>query len=175
MIRRIFAFILLAAGIAFPQNPDSLYDRIIEIRSNSPELKSEEQYEKCGFGIFNTVRLHLDEFSTEKQMVLQKVLSRPTYLPLTLDSPKGFFKIHYTLDSSAQHLIDVPGYDLNELAIALDSSYNFEVNILGYAAPPSDNVAGCDDKIEVYVHNFGGGRYGYTDLDSPLGSNRWTS
>jgi hypothetical protein len=54
------------------------------------------------------------------------------------------------------------------LAVAFDSSYNFEVNILGYPPPPKDGNNGDDDKYDVYILNLGGGLYGATTPETNI-------
>ncbi len=60
-------------------------------------------------------------------------------------------------------------------AQALDSAYNFEVNYLGYPAPPSDKGAGGDNLYDVYIANII--YYGYTEPEVEVtpGSNTFTS
>ena len=67
----------------------------------------------------------------------KRKLMQPMFSRLELDksfvTPGGFFRVHY--DTSG---INTPGYDLNLLAQALDSTYKFEITELGYTVPPSD-------------------------------------
>jgi hypothetical protein len=96
-------------------------------------------------------------------------MARPE-LSSSIVSPSGFFRIHY--DETGPN---APTYDINDLAVAFDSSYNFEVNILGYPAPPSDVNRGGDDKYDVYVLNLGGGLYGATTPETTIGEGRYIS
>ena len=132
---------------------------------------------KCGFGIVNSIKSNIDFFSPEQQNILKSVLSRPP-LQTSVVSPSGFFRIHYD-EAGTNH----PSYssglsveqNVTEVAEALDSVYRFEIDLLGFLWPPSDNGAGGDDKYDVYIQNQGGGLYGYTEWESNVGSINWTS
>ena len=162
---------------------DSLYIRFIQL--TSPELLSPTDRpaeltladRKCGFGIINTVRSNIGQFNSDQQTILNKILSRPV-LQKSMISPSGFFRIHY--DTTG---FNVPSYVLGwsidqnvaEVAIALDSAYSFEIGFLGFLSPPSDGVAGGDDKYDVYIANQSGGLYGATEWELKVGLNSWTS
>ena len=75
---------------------------------------------KCGLGLANQIRLNLGSFSHEQQEELKKILARPV-LDTSIVSPSGKFRIHYDTTGT-----DKPGYSINDLAIAMDSSYNYE-------------------------------------------------
>jgi len=114
--------------------------------------------------------------------------SRPSHLDQTLDSPEGYFQIHYTVsgnDAVYQPTVDdnsngVPDY-VDAIAGFLDSVYTHEVVNLGYPAPPTDGFypSGGTDAYDVYFENLGTGYYGVTYLDSTqidgAGSLRGTS
>ncbi len=57
----------------------------------------------------------------------------------------------------------------------MDSSYIFEINVLGYPPPPPDNGNGGDDLYDVYLNNLASGTYGYTDFDFQIDGGTWTS
>ncbi len=211
-MKKIFIFTLFVSliGVSFAQDlsrsgVDSLYNAFIQIKSYGDQtasvkslipgiqsVKPDTGIIKCGFNIINQVRTHLDSFSPEQRIILQKLLSRPQ-TDTSFVSPSGFFKIHFSKSdypdyvpesvrknlSPAQLQIYKKIY-LDSLAVALDSSYNFEVNYLGFPPPPSDNGAGGDDKYDIYIQNLGSfnsGLYGYTEFETELspGSNTWTS
>src|SRR3972149_7700908 len=65
--------------------------------------------------------------------------------------------------------------NLSMAAMSIDSAYNFEVNYLGYPAPPSDNGMGGDNLYDIYIVNLGGGLYGYTESEDDLGGQKYTS
>lgn len=162
---------------------DSLFTKFLQLSApellqqtdNPIELTVEDR--KCGFGLVNQVKLNLENFKFDQQEILKPLLQRPVK-QLTTVSPSGFFRIHYDFTGN-----DTPDYDnslsveenVMQVASALDSSFNFEVNYLGYAAPPSDNGAGGDDLYDVYIDNQGGGLYGYTEWEDKVGSVNWTS
>jgi len=162
MSKYIF-LLLISAGIISAQNLDSLYNQLRLIHSDADHRHSELTYEeniKCGFGTVANVRATLSQFSNQKQYEILSILSRPA-TQKSIVSPSGFFRIHY--DETGTNAI---GYDVNELAAALDSSYNFEVNKLGFLPPPSDNGLGGDNLYDIYVQNLGAGTYGYTDPET---------
>lgn len=90
----------------------------------------------------------------------------------TYDSPGGHFKIHYTEDNTngdavygydgvqgtiPQYVIDLAGY--------FDNVWTQTVTGMGYPAPPSDGLAGGDNRFDVYLVNLPS-TYGYTTYDS---------
>jgi hypothetical protein len=182
----IFYIVFSQTLIAQPlsnQKLDSLYNKFILLRA--PELlpKSDRFQEltiedkKCGFQIVNYLNSNLGSFSTEKQKILKPLLQRPV-LDKSIVTPSGFFRIHY--DTSG---FSVPSYNpglsieenIAEVVKTLDSVYNFEIGFLDYPSPPSDNGSGGDDKYDIYIVNQGGGLYGYTEWESKVGANNWTS
>lgn len=162
---------------------DSLYIKFLQLRApellpqtdNLAELTLTDR--KCGFGIVSSIKSNIDFFSPEQQVVLQKILSRPS-LQTSIVSPSGIFRIHYDVSGT-----NLPSYssglsveqNVTEVAKAIDSVYRFEVQYLGFLSPPSDNGAGSDDKYDIYIQNQGGGVYGYTEWESKVGSINWTS
>lgn len=170
MIKKIFTIILFTANL-FSQNLDSLYNQLLIIKNEIPIKHNHLSHEdniKCGFGTIANIRSNFESYDLLKQNEIASVLSRPS-TQNSIVSPNGFFRIHY--DETGANAI---GYDINELAEALDSAYNFEVIKLGYLAPPSDNGLGGDDLYDVYVQNLGSGTYGYTDPENLVsGSNSY--
>ncbi len=162
---------------------DSVYSKFIQVRAphlleQPEELTAEER--KCGLEIINRVKFNLNSFSVEQQSVLKPLLQRPL-TATSFVTPGGFFRVHY--DPTGPN---APGYDLNLLAEALDSSYKFEIDFLGYDTPPGDSVVnpnvppeefGGDNRYDVYIGNLGSGFYGYTQFEYEVdeGSNRFSS
>lgn len=153
---------------------DSVYNLYTYLRGVSSSDKLQKQIEidpairKCGMGLVEEIKSNLSSFSIEQQTILLKILQRPS-LPKTLVTQNGFFVIHYN-DTGT----DAIGYDVNLLSQALDSSYNFEVNYLGYPPPPADGIEGGDGRYDVYVRNLGN-LYGQTTSESKVGASSWTS
>ena len=139
------------------------------------QLSLEEK--KCGFGVINQIKINFDNFTIEQQSNLKILLSRP-FLQKSIVSPGGFFRIHF--DTTG---FNIPSYvsgwpidqNVAEVAIAADSVYRFEVQLLGYLPPPSDNGAGGDDKYDIYIFNQNSSIYGYTEWESKVGSVNWTA
>ncbi len=154
---------------------DSLYNLFVRIRVPSTEQRMGIQsidttHIKCGFGIISTIKNNYNRFSQKQKSILKVLLDRPI-TDTSFVTPNGFFRVHYNISGP-----DVPKYNLDSLAIALDSAYNFEVNYLGYPPPPSDNGAGGDDKYDIYIVNLGN-TYGQTmpETETPTGSGHFTS
>jgi hypothetical protein len=158
---------------------DSLFNLYVKIRNYNYQFTAQNPREdtshiKCSFGIAAQIFTHFNEFSESQKSVLKLLISRPSS-DTSIVSPSGFFRIHFNTSG-----FDVPQYNVNEFALALDSSYNFEVNYLGYPPPPSDTIggispalAGGDGKYDVYIVSMGS--YGETDFETSIGSNRYTS
>ncbi len=151
---------------------DSLYNLFIYIRGeNKIESDKPDEFpdhpEKCGLSFVNTIVLNIDKFLPEQQALLKILLQRPS-LQKSIVTPKGYFRIHY--DQTGDN---TPGYSLTELAAALDSAYEFEVNFLGYPPPPPDNGAGGDDRYDIYILDLRGSYYGYTQFEDEIGNGKY--
>jgi hypothetical protein len=130
--------------------------------------------------IVNAIAFNLDMFDNDQQLLLKPLLQRPV-TETSLVTPGGFFKVHYDLSGP-----NAVGYDLDLLAEALDSSYRFEIDFLGYDIPPGDSATnanipsveyGGDNRYDVYIGNLGSGFYGYTQFEYEVeeGSDRFSS
>jgi len=173
----------LTAQTLSKEKLDSLYNKFILLRA--PELLPESDHlkeltiedKKCGFHIVNYLNFNIGSFSVEKQKILKPLLQRPV-LDKSIVTPSGHFRIHYDTSGSS-----IPSYNpglsveenVAEIIKTLDSVYSYEIGFLDYPSPPSDNGSGGDDKYDIYVVNQGGGLYGYTEWESKVGTNNWTS
>ncbi len=185
MSKIFIIFFILYQSTVKPQNIDSLYRKLLELKPQTIIKKDIVQTMravkgrpiKCGFAIAAEIKQHLSEYDVESQKTILQILSRPV-LQTSIVSPSGFFRIHFdtTGINKPSYFSDKNAfYNANKLAEAFDSSYNFEVNILGYPPPPKDNVNGGDYKFDVYIENMGGGNYALTNTDSLLEDNKYTS
>jgi hypothetical protein len=159
---------------------DSLYDSYVSSESQAilPEgISTQNSHEvKCGFGLASEIKRNFERFSSQQQAMLAKLLQR-TVKQTSMVSPSGFFRIHY--DTTG---LEVPNYNSSltiqenvfEVALALDSTYNFEVIFLGYLKPPPDNNEGGDNRYDVYISSASG-NYGFTQPETPLGNQKYTS
>lgn len=91
--------------------------------------------------------------------LLTRALQRPT-LEHEVVSPGGHFRLHYATsgrDAVEDVDIDANGLpDYVDLAAAIaDSSWDLQINTLGYHAPPSDGGAGGGDEIDIYISDLG--------------------
>lgn len=165
----------VSVSILNAQNLDSLYNEFVRIKSFAVNVKEQHRVStitetgKCGFSTINDVKINFNKFDPKQKEVLSSLLQRPQ-ADTSFVTPSGKFRIHYKKTG-----FDAPGYNLNDLAKAADSSYNYEVNILGYPPPPGDMGAGGDDRYDIYIANLGSGLYGYTELENELSNKRYTS
>ncbi|NMB80524.1 MAG: hypothetical protein GYA14_01765, partial [Ignavibacteria bacterium] len=165
----------VSVSILNAQNLDSLYNEFVRIKSFAVNVKEQHRVStitetgKCGFSTINDVKINFNKFDPKQKEVLSSLLQRPQ-ADTSFVTPSGKFRIHYKKTG-----FDAPGYNLNDLAKAADSSYNYEVNILGYPPPPGDMGAGGDDRYDIYIANLGSGLYGYTELENELTNDRYTS
>ncbi|MEG8946143.1 MXAN_6640 family putative metalloprotease [Rosettibacter firmus] len=165
--------LLLNVGL-LAQNLDSLFYEFLRIKGIESDRRyvttiSDSNYIKCGFGIVSSVRLNYDKFTPKQKIILSQFFTRPT-TDASFVTRSGLFRIHFNKAG-----IHSPKYDLNELARAIDSAYNYEVNILKYPPPPKDFGEGGDDKYDIYIQNLTGGLYGYTENETEIGNRIYTS
>lgn len=124
----------------------------------------------CGTPIVQDA-LHLQEgASADYRQRLAKTLARPT-LQQSLVVPSGRFKIHY--DLTGRDAVDPTDADDNGLpdyidavAATLDSTWRFEIDILGYRPPPIDDGLGGGDEFDIYILQLANAQvYGLTFSD----------
>lgn len=183
------AVIILSVFTAFPQTSynqnylDSIFTEYVKLKEQIKEndfnrpASIQTENRKCGLFLVNFVKQNLDLFTPQQQQLLKTLVGRPS-LPKSIITPSGKFRLHYdtTTASKPKYLSSLSiDENLALAASAIDSAYNFEVNYLGYPAPPSDNGAGGDNLYDVYFMNLGGTNYGYTELENDLGSQKYTS
>lgn len=165
---------LILINISLAQNLDSLYSEFLYIKGiqNNEKIAvalSDSQHSKCGFGIVNSVKLNINRFKSKEKAKIAQLATRPV-TDTSIVTPSGKFRIHFNKTG-----IHSPKYDLKELALAADSAYDFEVNILKYPPPPADFGKGGDDKYDIYIQNLSGGLYGYTEIETSIGNDKYTS
>ncbi len=90
-----------------------------------------------------------------------------SYLNLSLVSPRGLFRIHYTLTGSdavdTTEWVDGHPRFVVETALAAEKAYALLVDSLGFMPPVSDN--GEDGpELDIYIKNWGGLVYAYTNF-----------
>ncbi len=176
MISMLLVLIILTAINLFAhenlncqKNWDSLYTAFLRIKNF---LGSEYDHfltdKKCGFSLINSIKLNLTQFTDDKSRLAQSLLTRPV-MQKSVVTPSGKFRIHF--DTTGVNAIQ---YSLEELIKAVDSSYNFVCLRMGFPAPPSDFGNGGDILYDFYIMNVYP-LYGYTEFETPLGNNRYTS
>ena len=161
---------------------DSLYDLFIDIKSNNDMMPHEIQSPiKCGLDIITQIKLNFDSYNGKQREILKKLLYRPPEMQKSIVSPSGFFRVHFDTTNSNGNGIPsyVPGWSIDqnvaEVAKALDSAYNFEVNYIGFLPPPGDDTAGGDFRYDIYIINQSSQIYGYTEWEDKVGPVNWTS
>lgn len=180
MIKKIFITIVtLSFYSIYAQNIskselDSLYNLYTYfkgVRASEQLLKQISEnpnVTKCGLQLVRNLQENLNSFTLEQKQTLAPLLQRPI-LETNIVSPKGYFRVHYDLTG-----FNALGYSIDLLLLALDSAYSFEINYLGYPAPPNDGSEGGDGKYDIYVQNLSG-LYGYTQFENKLSVSSWTS
>lgn len=183
---KILLFLFLLSANLFSQQIQDIYNSVLRLHDQQTDIESTIQSSnqinephKCGFGIISQVKNQFIQFTTNQQKVVTEILSRPERQKSAISS-SGIFKIHF--DTIGVH---APNYyptmqnniqlSIDSLAIALDSSYNYEVNILGYEPPPDDEGDGGDNHYDIYISNLGSGYYGYTEYEKREADNRYKS
>lgn len=153
---------------------DSLFELFVYVRAEEKIYADrpsvfENKPEKCGLNLVNTISFNIDKFLPWQQVILKQLLERPVRQKNAV-TPKGYFRVHY--DETGSNAL---GYSLTDIMNALDSSYEFEVNYLGYPPPPPDNGIGGDDRYDIYIMDLGGSYYGYTQFEMDLGNDKFTA
>ncbi len=174
---------VLFFSIVHSQSTDSLYVKFM----NTYNASGDHIYypdEKCGFGLINNIKLNYDKFTREQQAILKTFLTRPQR-DTSIVSPSGIFRIHFDLTGNNKPFYQFNGpipqnkdtvlIMVDSLAAAFDFSYNYEINVLNYPVPPTDNENGGDDRIDVYIGNLGAPLYGFTAFEDDLGGRKLTS
>lgn len=154
------------------QNIDSLYNALLElknpVKTAMPQIAIKNRgRHKCAFGLMADIKLNYNRFSPSQQKTISTLLSRTT-TDTSIVSPSGYFRIHFYRQGT-----NAPSYSIDELAIAADSVYAFEIGYLGYPVPPADND-GENDKYDIYISNLGDD-YGWTSWGTPDGLGHYAS
>ena len=160
MKKFLLLFYITSVVCIYSQDLNSLYNKYLQIKNISTSVKavkteSSNKPIKCGFGIINQVKSNYNKFTAAQKLVLDSLSPRPV-TDTSIVSPSGKFRIHFFKSGSNK-----PVYDVNEFAKAADSAYNYEVNYLGYPAPPGDSSktnrpGNPDNKYDIYILNLAG-------------------
>ena len=109
---------------------------------------------RCGTPYLLQAVSATSELSTEHQRL--KLVQRRPITQHSLLTPSGHFRVHY--DTEGSDAVDPTDDDANGIpdyidlaATVLDSTWELEVEQLGYNPPPSDNGLGGGDEYDVYV------------------------
>ncbi len=129
---------------------------------------------KCGLPAIAYAMANRASLNGEDIAALNSVLVRP---PTHKSIVRGHFRIHYDTAGihepamlNAQHH-RIPA-SANEYADSMGSilqyAYRFEIDSLGFAPPPADDVSGGGPEYDVYVQDLGASYYGYTTPELPI-------
>ena len=131
------------------------------------EYRELPAHPQCGTPVVAGASRFLEQTSGASRARLHKALARPVldhdYLSLS-----GHFRVHYDLEGNGW--VDrtdadgngVPDY-VDVVAAVLDSTWELQVNLLGYQAPPPDPGLAGGNEYDVYIVELGtGGYYGLT-------------
>ena len=109
----------------------------------------------------------LQAMSTASEHQRLKLVQRRPSTQHSLLTPSGHFRVHY--DTEGSDAVDPTDDDTNGIpdyidlaATVLDSTWELEVEQLGYNPPPSDNGLGGGDEYDVYVIDLGHGGCGFS-------------
>ena len=166
----ILLFIIPAVNQA--QNTDSLFNSLVDLMSPPKGGKriiasGDAQKYKCAFGLITDVKLNFDKFTSYQKSVASALLATPAS-DTSIVSPSGFFRIHFSASGDNK-----PAYSVDELALAADSVYAFEVGTLGFAEPPQDGTFGGDSKYDIYIRDIAD--YGWTTLQDYASNGYYTT
>ena len=177
---KVFTIWAIAFFTLQAQNADSLFNSYLEMHGikpveKLPQIQSVDDGRKCGFGVAQQLHENYNQLTASQQQQFDILASRPE-MQASIVSPSGIFRIHY--DSTGNHR---PTYfdsvypgdpsrslseSLSETAIAFDSSYNYEINILGYPPHVSDGDLGGGPELDVYLRKMGNLDYGVTNWNN---------
>ena len=123
---------------------------------------------RCGTPYLLQAMDAASELSTEHQRL--KLVQRRPSTQHSLLTPSGHFRVHY--DTEGSDAVDPTDDDANGIpdyidlaATVLDSTWELEVEQLGYNPPPSDDGLGGGEEYDVYFVELGGTVYGWAIPD----------
>ena len=181
--------ILLSAGwqysfsdVLSEQQQQELLENVLYMRGEGPMPASFDSTvpPRCGTELALNFLNNRDNFTGKYAAMAEMLEDRPS-LPFSYVSPAGYFRIHYaTSGSDAVYLplVDddsdgIPDY-VNKVADIADSVWEFEVNHLGFPAPPPD-TGGGDTLKDIYIIGLGSQFYGMTWYEDQITLQSYTS
>ena len=201
----LFSLMLLLAVIVVADDESSeettltaeyqldLINRLNHLHGEAPVPKSLEHLERpiCGTPTAFEFFLNQDRLDARYKAMATQQNGRHPSLPHAFDSPGGHFKVHYEDDPSvsdavygSEPLIDtipvggdgIPDY-VNKVAEIADSVWEYQINVLGFPAPPRDDFYpdGLDSLYDIYLVNIGSSYYGATFGEVAIDSQSATS
>lgn len=152
--------VIFATNFSFAQEKPEQFLQILEGKNIS------EIAHKCGTHL--VLELRNSELSEKEKLRLNKISERPAN-QFSFTVPNSKFTIHY--DTSGKKAVSLEDTDnsgipdfVESMLEIFDSVYRFEIDTLGYVAPPISLALGSG-KYDIYVEEFNGGVYAFTDSD----------
>jgi len=171
------------AGVLSEQQQQELLDQFLYMRGEGPMPDSfdESAGPRCGTELALNLFNNRESFTGKYAAAAEALYDRPNR-PFSYESPAGYFRVHYaTTGSDAVYLplVDddsdgIPDY-VNKIAEIADSVWEFEVNHLGFPAPPPDDTNGGDSLKDIYITGLSSQYYGITYYEDPITIQSYTS
>jgi hypothetical protein len=175
---RAFLFLLpalivsTAAGQQRPPSPEEVRNALRTLEGRPVAIADGEESVKCGLpaitrGLRNRAFLPPEELHAlnilavrpESQMSLVLHGFRFHFDTSGIHEPALLNGLHQRIAGSARAYVDSAASMLSHVA-------EVETTVLGYSAPPPDDLLGGGPEYDVYIMSLGN-TYGYTDVDNP--------
>jgi hypothetical protein len=163
-----------------------LLERLTYLQGQGPlpaSMSSIPQLPHCGTSIAFEAFINRPAMTEPYKSAAAQLEERPD-LPYSYASPGNHFRVHYTTTginavyepTKDTIVAGIPNYVYKTAQIA-DSVWAFEINHLGFPAPPSDGfyTAGGDSLLDIYIIDMGSGYYGATYGDYVIDNQTATS
>jgi hypothetical protein len=147
-----FTYFILVLSI-YPKDLDSLFNQFQKIFYLNFFTEQISFRNKCSFQTIYEVKKNFHLFNSHQQKYIQVSLYNVTNTDTFIISPKKYFRINFFKDAFKK-----PKYNLDSLAIILDSVYSFEVIYLNFPKPKGIK----DDFYDIFITPISD--YGYTEL-----------
>lgn len=155
MNKLLFTYLLLFS-ISYSNDLNALLDKFLSIfQSKKTEFNRQENYSKCNFATIYNIKKNYHNFAKYQQELIDYYLNYATQSDTFIVSPSGKFRINFNKSENLK-----PKYNVDSVAIIIDSVYKYEVTYLGFISPKGK----YDDKYDIYIQNISD--YGYTELIS---------
>jgi hypothetical protein len=147
----------------------------LRLREETRTQHEEGLPDKCGLAVVTYAHRNRNALVAPLRSATHVLLSRPV---LQKTKVTGGFRIHYDtsginepalLDASHQRIPGTANDYADSVGEILQYVVPYEIETLGYSAPPSDDTAGGGSEYDVYILELGN-LYGYTTPEDILNS-----